>query len=87
VVPVDVGEDNVVNVVGSQAALGERCDNVGERVHWLPCRDVFADWGGVSVGVAAQAQIEEETGCFLGRGRSGVLDEECKGRDGAGCGC
>ena len=48
---------------------------------------MFADWGGVSVGVAAQAQVEEETGCFLGCGRSGVLDEECKGRNGVGCGC
>jgi hypothetical protein len=48
---------------------------------------VFADWSGVSVWVAAQAQVEKETGCFLGRGRSGVLDKECKGRDGAGCGC
>lgn len=48
---------------------------------------MFADWGGVSVGVAAQAQVEEETGCFLGRSRSGMLDEECKGRDGAGCCC
>jgi hypothetical protein len=47
---------------------------------------VFTDWGRVSVGVAAQAQVEEETSCFLRRGRSGVLDEECKGRDGAGCG-
>ena len=87
VVPVDVGEDNVVNVIRSQATLGERCDNVGERVHWLPCRDVFANWGGVSVGVAAQAQVEEKTGCFLGCGRSGVLDEECEGGGGAGRGC
>ena len=48
---------------------------------------MFADWGGVSVGVAAQAQVEEEAGCFPGCSRSSVLDEECKGRGSAGCGC
>ena len=76
VVPVDVGEDDAVNVVRCQAAPSKRGDDVRRGAHWLAGRDVFADRGGVCRWVAAKAKVEEQASCFGGCGTGGVLDKE-----------
>lgn len=85
-IPVDVGEDDAVNVVRCQAAPSKRGDDVRRGAHWLAGRDVFADWGGVCGWVAAKAKVEEQASCFGDCGTGGVLDKEGKGRDHAGGG-
>ena len=42
---------------------------------------MLADWSGVGVGFAAEAEVEQEADCFGDLRVGGVLDQEGKGWD------
>ena len=81
-VPVHMAQDDIVDILMREAALGKRRQHIGLRGKRLAIRNVVLDGDGIGFDFAAEAEVEEDTGCLVGDGGV-VLDEERQRGDGA----
>lgn len=78
-IPVDVAQDDIVDIGGLKASFGEGSHDVGFRPEGCPRLHVRLDSGRVASDVLSHAKVEDEAGRPVIRG---VLDEERHGRNG-----